>query len=372
MSKQQKIFITGGHLTPALAVVDEIIRQKLPWEILFIGRTYALEGSSDTSKEYEEIQKRHILFLPLVAGRISRVFTFWSLVSWVKIPFGFLQAFWYVVLYRPDFILTFGGYIAFPVALAGWICHIPIITHEQTMRMGLANKMISIMAKKVLVSFEQTIPNNHISKYVMTGLPIRHELFSPPSDPSFSISDKTPVLYITGGSTGAVTLNELLFPLIEKLITRYIVIHQTGVSSFHTAEQLKITIPKPGQNRYIISPHFGVSDVAWIYKHADMVIGRSGANTVCEMAAFGKIALLVPLPWSANGEQLENANWLARDGGAYVVMQKDANSVSIYNALTSLWSNRKTLGVKAHTLSIKYSADGAAKIVDVLAHNVLS
>lgn len=372
MEKPFKIFITGGHLTPALSVIDEMIRRRLFWEILFIGRTYTLEGSNSLSHEYEEIQKRHIRFLPLTAGRISRVFTFWSLISWIKIPFGFLQAFWYVVSYRPAIIFSFGGYLALPVACAGWVCHIPIITHEQTMRMGLANKVISILAKKVLVTFHQTIPGSLPSKYVMTGLPIRRELFHPPANPSFIIPRNIGVLYITGGSTGAVTLNELLFPLISKLIANYVVVHQTGLVSYGKAEKLKITLPKSGRNRYIIAPHFGVTDVAWIYNHADLVIGRSGANTVCELAAFGNIALLVPLPWSANQEQTENAKWLASEGGALVLMQNDANPERIYDALHTLWNNKKTFLTKAHTLSATYSADSAAKIVDVLTHTVLS
>lgn len=372
MKSRYTLCITGGHLTPALAVIDEIKKRSLPWDILFIGRKNDLEGSTSVSGEYEEIQKRSLRFLPLAAGRLSRVFTFWSLVSLLKIPFGFLQAFWYVLSEQPRLILSFGGYVALPTALAGWICRIPVITHEQTMHMGFANRIISLIAQKVLVSFRESIPESGLPKYIVTGNPIRSELYHPPVSPSFSAPRNIPVLYITGGSTGSVSLNDIVIPLIEKLTSDWVVIHQTGVPSFHKAEEYKKKLAKSGSDRYIIAPYFGVTDVAWIYKHADIIIGRSGANTVYELARFGKIALLIPLPWSAGSEQTKNAGWLARFGAAEVMLQKDADAESVFRAVGSLRENSKNLHEKADTLAHTFGKNSTEMIVDILADFVSS
>ncbi len=353
MDQQNTIFITGGHVTPAIAVIEEIRRQKLPWRIIFVGRKNALEGQTSVSAEHDEIVGMRISFLPLVAGRLTRILTPLSFGSLMKIPFGFLQAFWYVLSNRPKLVISFGGYVALPVVVAAVCFGIPVVTHEQTMRLGLANRIIGFIARKIFISF----PGVSLGKTVVTGLPLRQELFYPPARPSFYISKNKPVLYITGGSTGSVSLNERLAPCIETLLSRWHVIHQTGKQSYK----------KGIDDMYITAPYFQTRDVAWIYKHADLIISRAGANTVWELATLGKVALLIPLPWSAGGEQLVNARWFAAKGSAVVLEQKNATPEKLNEVLNDMMKKKAELLTAAKRLKTEMPTDGAKRMVDEIA-----
>lgn len=338
------VFIVGGHATPAIAVIEEIKRRKLPVNIIFIGRKYALEGNTSPSFEHQEVVKLGIPFWPLTTGRVSRVFTRFAFWSILKIPLGFLQAFWYILLGRPKLIISFGGYVAVPVAVAGAFWGVSVVTHEQTMTVGLANRIIGSFAKKIFVSF----PTKVSKKVVITGLPLRQALFHPPKKPSFTIDTKKPVLYITGGSTGARSLDEKLSPIIKDLQKTWTIIHQSAERTF------------------------GVSDVAWIYKHADLVIGRAGANTVAELATLAKPAILIPLPWSGGGEQEKNAQWLAATGAAIVLSQENITKKKLLETINIFLKRKKELREASETLKRQLPRDGAKRMVDEIAPLVLA
>lgn len=317
------IFLTGGHITPALALMDEIRSHHPDWRIVCIGRATALEGSEEESVERRLVTRKGAMFLPLAAGRFSRTLGVSAIVSFLKIPVGLMQAFWYCASWRPTIVVSFGGYVALPVALSAYTLGIPIITHEQTRLAGLANKIIGFVAKKICITFEDQATRFPKGKTVVTGLPMRRELFAPPPSPPFEIDRKPPLLYVTGGSTGAVSMNDRLFPMVERLTREYTVIHQTGSVSFPKAAALRVELPTPQQNRYIVQDFFDTEMVSWILHHAAVIIGRSGANTVTEAAALGKPMICIPLPWSAGGEQLANAQWLVARGLGRILLQKE-------------------------------------------------
>ena len=250
MKNKQTIFITGGHVTPAIALIDALQKNNTV-HIVFIGRTYTTEGSRTDSFEHQLIREKGIQFIPIVAGR----HTFPSLF---KIPIGFVQALMYCARYRPALIVSFGGYVALPVAIAGWLFRVPIITHEQTFVAGLANVIIARIAKRVCVTFPETLGSFPKEKSVYTGLPIRQELFTPPKQSPFPKEiDQYPLLYITGGGTGARSLNQLLFPVIPALLTTYSIIHQAGNASLPEAQKIH-------HDRYIAAPYFPLSTVSRI------------------------------------------------------------------------------------------------------------
>ena len=145
-----KILLTGGHLTPALAVIDELKSEQYKnIQVVFVGR-------KDPPLEFEEVSKRTIPFIHLDAGRMSRFISVESIKGLFKAPFGFIQAFQIVKKEKPDRILTFGSYIGLPIALAGFFLHIPLYAHEQTIHPGLANRIISRFAKKIYISFPES------------------------------------------------------------------------------------------------------------------------------------------------------------------------------------------------------------------------
>lgn len=357
--------ITGGHVTPAIAVIEAIKKRKLPWEIVFIGRRNALEGSAEDSEEYRLVTGYGVKFLPLSSGRLLRTLTLTGIMSLFKIPWGFIQAWSYVSNENPDLILSFGGYLALPVALAAAFFRVPVVTHEQTGDFGLANKIIGLISKKILVSNLTLLANLPTGKGVFTGLPVREELFSPPKSPSFDFDKNIPLIYITGGATGAKSLNELIFPIVPELVKKFMLVHQVGGISLVKALELKRTLGETGK-RFFVAKYFDTEDISWIYHQAVLVIGRSGANTTAELSMLSKPAVLIPLPWSAGGEQKENALVLARAGSAVVVDQNKTNSSELLKTIEEMLAKIKNYQSSASEFSKNQIRDGAARVVNEL------
>lgn len=346
MENKTKICITGGHLTPALAVIDEIRKVHPDWKMMFIGRKYAQEQDTQISQEYHEIEKRNIRFFPISAGRLQRDISFDSLIALAKAPVGFIQSFWYILLEHPQCIVTFGGYIGLPVALCGWLFGIPIVTHEQTHTLGVANRFMLPFVQYCLLSYEET-KYAPIEKSHYTGLPIRQEITHPSRTLSFSIPSSLPIIYITGGSTGAVSMNELLFPIIHSLVVHGVVIHQTGLHSIEKAKEVKQTLPEKLRSRYIPISYIDGKDIGWIMHHMSLIVGRAGGNTVAETALVHKPALFIPLPWSGQREQEQNADWYEKIGTAYVVdQQKDTREDIQKKIVLLLHQKKKKITVK--------------------------
>jgi len=330
------ILITGGHATPGIAVVEELKKTHPSWKVIWVGRKYALEGSHAQSGEYQLISTMDILFVNLTTGRWQRSFSLYTIPSLLKFPIGILQSFLILRKYSPALIVSFGGYIALPIALAAYLLRIPLLTHEQTHKPGLANAIIGAFAKKICVTFPETLSFVSPKKGVVTGLPIRSEILKPSLHPSFPTPEENvPIIYMTGGSTGAQSLNEKLFTIIPTLVKDMIIIHQTGDASFEKAKRIKRELGV-GKSRYIIAPFFQTRDVAWIYHHAAVVVGRSGANTVFEVSALHKRAIFIPLPWAGGDEQTKNAHWLASSGSAIVIQQDTLTIDTFKKAMTEL------------------------------------
>jgi UDP-N-acetylglucosamine--N-acetylmuramyl-(pentapeptide) pyrophosphoryl-undecaprenol N-acetylglucosamine transferase len=340
MEKKTRICITGGHLTPAIAVIDELQKVHPDWKIIFIGRKYALEQDTQISQEYHEIVKRGIQFFPISAGRLRRDRTFNSFLAFLRIPVGFVQSFWYMLREHPACILSFGGYVSLPVVFSGWLLGIPVMTHEQTHTLGLANRLMLPFVAFCLLSYEDT-KYAPAEKSHYTGLPIRKTIAHPSKTLSFVIPSGLPIIYITGGSTGAVSMNELLFPIIGSLVTYAVVIHQTGPRSIEKAAKVKQGLPEKYRSRYIPMQYIEGIDIGWIMHHMSLLVGRSGGNTVAETALVQKPALFIPLPWSGQHEQEQNARWYEKIGAAYVADQEKETPADIQKKITELLKQKE-------------------------------
>ncbi len=311
-----KILITGGHLAPALAVIEELKKTKPNADIIFIGRKYALDSEKTVSLEFKEITKRKILFIPLQAGRLTRLLSIRSARSLLRLPLGFFNAFFIVRDQRPDIILSFGGYLALPIVFWASIFHIPVFTHEQTIKPGLANKIIGTFSKKIFVAFKESKTNFDARKTIVTGNPVRQSIFEIKKKP-FLINKDRPVIYVTGGTLGSHSINEHIKNIIRELLKKYIVIHQVGdTKEYHDFEsllELKAKLPADIQSHYFLVKHFFEDEIGYIYSLSDLVVGRSGANTFFELVNLKIPAIFIPLPWASGKEQQFHAEIFARN-----------------------------------------------------------
>lgn len=361
------ILITGGHLTPALAVIEQL--RKGDWHIVYVGRMYALEGDTTRSAEYTIITSCGIPFQSLTSGRLQRTFTIHTLSSLMKITIGFWQSIGIVRRHKPSVVISFGGYVALPIAVVAWLFGIPVITHEQTMRPGLTNRIIGRIAHTVCISWPDTqrfFPSN---KTICTGNPLRASLFTSRSAIKELRIDK-PLIYITGGSLGSQSINAVVFDVIPLLVRRFCVIHQCGQAGgkrdYHTALQLHRKLPHDQQMRYYPTPFLEPEKIGWVLKKSMMVIGRAGANTITELIAFRKPAILIPLPWSGEGEQRVHGQFLAHIGVSIVLPQQEFNAATLMQAIEKIYAHCNAYERNFSTLSIPDPQKAARHIVTLV------
>ncbi|MBI5613839.1 UDP-N-acetylglucosamine--N-acetylmuramyl-(pentapeptide) pyrophosphoryl-undecaprenol N-acetylglucosamine transferase [Candidatus Gottesmanbacteria bacterium] len=361
-----KVCITGGHLSPALATAAELQIRHPDWKIIWIGRTKALAGDREVSTESLKVKELGIPFFPLTTGRLNRTFSLETLLSVLYIPLGFFEALRLVLRESPSIIVSFGGYLALPVVVAGGICRIPVVTHEQTRVPGLANKIIAVFADTICVSFPEMTQDFWKKKVICTGLPLRKELFVKNNKMLPFSRNKKPLLYIGGGTTGSVSMNALFFSCLTLLLKDFQIVHQTGSQSYESAMGLKNTLSTVDKDSYIPLKYLGPEVLKSVYVESSLYIGRSGANTVYELAVFGKPSIFIPLPWSSGGEQQANAEFLALHGGALVLEQQSLESLEIPKIVRTFYTKISQWKEKMKNVRLMFPVDGAIRLADVI------
>lgn len=360
-----KVVISGGHLTPALAVLEELSSKT---EIVYIGRKYALEGDKALSLEYQTITALGVPFKVLRAARLQRRLTRYSFLALLRFPKGLGQAILLLWREKPAVVVSFGSYIGLTLSLAAWMLKIPVVVHEQTMGAGLANKITAKFAKNICISWETSREFFPKKKTILTGNPLRKTFFS-----DLKIrpaSAKYPLIYITGGSLGSHAINRLVEASLPKLLEKYAVLQQTGgakeYKDFDRLQALKKTLSPAQSNRYevvqFVSPHEVVGHLA----SADLVISRAGMNTVCELLYLGTPCLLIPLPHGQNGEQERNARFVGKIGIGEVLEEEfltpERFSEQVLRMMEHLADYREYKGIGQAYIH----KDAAQKIMEVI------
>lgn len=339
----KKIVICGGHLAPALAII-QLLGKKKDYKIFYIGRKYAAEGDKAVSLEYLTISKLNIPFYSLNSSRFQRHLTWYTLPSLAKFPLAAIQALYFLLRIKPKIVLSFGGYVALPVCLWARLLKIPVITHEQTHILGLTNRIICKFAKVLCLSWLDTKAVPKGVKTIFTGIPIRADIFSPAKTETVDFGNKKlPLLYVTGGSLGSYSINRLISDTLSYLTSRFRIIHQCGGSNneadFKLLSQLRGSLPAKYSKNYWPITHVNPSYIGSILHNASLVICRAGANTVIEIAVVGTPTIFIPLPWSAEGEQEYNAKMLESVGLAEILRQEQATSEKLIKTIELMMEN---------------------------------
>lgn len=356
-----KILIIGGHLSPALSVIENL----KTWEVFYVGRKYSMEGDSALSLEYQTINDLNIPFFELKTGRLQRTFTKHTLASLAKTPIGLFGALTILKKVKPDVVLGFGGYVSVPVVIASYLLRIPSVLHEQTLEAGLANKMLSFFAKKICISFESSESFFPKGKTVLTGLPLKRQVLEVRNEKKEE--NKVPVLYITGGSQGSHVINSLVLESLGKLLDTFRIVHQTGDSKefndFESLQSLKNILPKNKSLRYLPKKFLDPNQAAKIMQSADIVVSRSGINTVCELIFLEKPSFLIPLSFSQREEQLKNARFIESLGLAKVYEQNSLTSQTFVSGLNEMLKNISSFKLQGENPIQKTSVQ---RIIEVL------
>lgn len=326
-----KILISGGHLTPALAFIDYVKNNHSAEELTFVGRLVSQESTGQPAREKKEVEKRQVTFIPFKSPKFSQTKAWYQHLI---LPCSLLKAVYrageILDRERPDVFLSFGGYLAVPLALAAHRRGITILTHEQTRAPGLANRILAKLADRVAVSWPETKDQFPTDKTSVTGNPVRAEILEKVKQAPgwFNSSSTKPILLVTGGSQGSQVINQLIEKLSETLQKTWTIIHLTGQKKDKTARQI--------QTDYYRAEWLTGRELAWLYTQAHIAIARAGANTCLELTLRQIPTLYIPLPFARGQEQLKNAQALTEKGAALILTQDQLNSAQLLAKLNKL------------------------------------
>lgn len=361
-----KICITGGHVTPAIALIKEL-QKRGHKNIIFLGRKTVMEGDRAPSIESVLIPQLGVKFISFNPGRLQRSFSRYTIPALVRTPLGFLKSLYFLLRDRPAVVVSFGGYVALPVVLAAWVLRIPSLTHEQTVVVGLANKIIAVFATRIAVSFETSLKYFPAQKVVMTGNPIRPEIFEIRSK-KYVFNTRRPIIYVTAGNQGSHVINITVAQILPKLLEKYIVVHQVGAAGvtndFEEMSRLRDGLPISLKHHYFLERYIGSEDIGALYSSADVVIGRSGANTVADLAATKVPAIFIPIPFATNDEQTKNAKLLSNVGSAVILPQRELNPERLLAVTEMVVENIRNYKKAATQAKKLIRLDAAEKLAD--------
>ena len=324
---------TGGHVFPGLAIAEVLVQRG--WAIVWLATPAGLEHKLVGKVGY-----------PIEVVQMSGVRSKGAL-AWAMLPLVLLRAFWQslsvIRRVKPDVLISMGGYIAFPGGMMGVLCGKPLVVHEPGAHAGLTNRVLALIADRVLVGFPKTfdqIPKNALAKLLpkpkkveWLGTPVRADIAALPV-PAVRLASRTsPIrLLVVGGSLGAGTLNDLVVAALATMPkeARPEVIHQSGEKHYDKL----VAAYKSAKVDATVLPF--IDDMAEKYAWCDLMLCRSGAITVAELAAAGVASVLVPLPYFVAEEQEANARFLADAGAGVLVMQLQSTTQSLASQIKSL------------------------------------
>lgn len=336
---------TAGHVTPNLALIPFL--QKDGWDVHYIGTKEGIERSL-----VEPLAG--VTYHAVKSGKLRRYFDVKNLTDPFRVVAGAFQAQSLLGRLRPNIVFAKGGFVSVPVVYGAALHRIPVLIHESDITPGLANKLSAPFASAVLTTFPEAAKAMG-EKGVCTGTPLRRQLFEGRRERGLSLcgfSASRPVLMMVGGSLGAQSVNKVLRDALPELLAHYQVLHVCGKGNL--APELEGTA---GYRQF----EYLQSELPDAFACADMVLSRAGSNSLSEILALGKPALLVPYPATASrGDQILNAQSLAARGLAHVIAQEDLNAESLVRELSALWADRAALTKAMRALP---DADGTAQVL---------
>ena len=381
--KKKKIVLTGGgtagHVTPNIALLPFL--KEAGYEVVYIGSVNGIER--------ELIQDCGIRYVGVPTGKLRRYFDLKNFTDPFRVVGGFLKARSFLKKYRPDVVFSKGGFVSVPVVRAAAALKIPCVIHESDMTPGLANKLCFKAASKVCCNFPETVEKLPKGKAVLTGTPIRGDLFTGSreeglrlcgfADPAAETAENTgaqiacagnapaenaaaqgagagnapaentsvesaqkpgagkaskPVLMIMGGSQGALSVNEAVRRHLDELLPDFNIVHLCGAGKYDASKE---GIAGYKQFEYV------KEDLKHLFAAADVIVSRAGANAIFEILALQKPNLLIPLSIGTRGDQILNARSFEAQGFSEVLVESEEEGIldkKLVSTIRSLYQNR--------------------------------
>jgi len=353
-----KILLTGGgtvgSVTPLLAVVDELSasakasarQRREDFEFLWVG--------TRSGPEREIMKKEKITFKKIASGKLRRYFSLRNLFTPIWILIGFIQSIFIILKFRPNWIISAGGFVSVPVVWVGWLLGRKILIHQQDVRAGLANKLMAPFARVITVTFKKSL-EDYGKKAKWTGNPSRSGKLQVTSNKFFKLKKGLPVVLILGGGTGAKFINDLVTDSVEELTEFCQIIHITG-----KGKKSKMPTSIKNYNGYEFLHYQQMTEA---YIRADIVVSRCGLSTLTELSHLGKASILFPMPHT---HQIENARLFETKSAAIVLDQPVLEKTFFVEKIKELLDDKSLRDSLHNNISLVIKRGAAKKLAEIL------
>ncbi|MBP3657493.1 MAG: undecaprenyldiphospho-muramoylpentapeptide beta-N-acetylglucosaminyltransferase [Clostridia bacterium] len=335
---------TAGHVSPNQALIP--LLQKEGWDIHYIGTKAGIERTL-----IEPIAG--VTYHAVSSGKLRRYFDWKNFTDPFRVIAGACQSFAIIRRLKPDIVFSKGGFVSVPVVVGAALCRVPVVMHESDITPGLANKLCKPFAKAVCTTFPECAKLLG-DKAVETGTPLRSVIFSGKRERGLALAGfdgSRPVLMMIGGSLGAQSVNAVLREALPELTKKYDVLHVCGKGNLDEA--------LAGMRSYKQFEYLS-DELPDAFACADILLSRAGSNSLSEILALKKPALLIPYH-SGRGDQVLNANSLKARGLAHVMIQSELNAKTLPSAIEELWEERALLRQRMEALP---DADGTKAVLE--------
>ena len=319
---------TGGHIYPALAIIEKFKEEDSSTEVLYIG--------THNRMEKDIVPKRNIKYIGIEIYGLNK--NIWHDIKNIYlIRKGIKKCQQIIKEFKPDIVIGVGGYVTYPVLIAAHKLHIPIFIHEQNALPGKTNKVLSKYANLIGISFSESIKYFPKDKVIYTGNPTGIMALNNKeiSKSSLGFSDK-PLVVIVAGSLGSFTINQKMQEFLQKMGNKdYQVLYITGKNYYD--DFIKIKYP----NNVKIVPY--LDNLSGLLKNTDCLVTRAGASTIAEIIALRLPSIFIPSPYVANNHQYYNALSLEKNNSAYIIEEKDLTALKLEEMINKIFKNKMYL-----------------------------
>lgn len=352
---------TGGHFYPLIAVAEVLNTHPDKPELYYFG-----------PDPYEStiLKENKIKYIWCPAGKIRIYFSVKNFFNPFLTFFGIFVAIWKLYIIYPDVIFSKGSFTSVPVLLAARFLRIPVVIHESDAIPGRANKLAFKFAKYIAINYVESVKFFPKEKTALVGIPTRNIIRTSFGDPfSFlGIPNDLPLIYITGGSSGAERINNLIIRSLDNLLPKYRIFHQTGQAHY---SDMVLTVQnlitdKNLQSRYYIKSSVPAEVVSALLQACSLVITRAGSTTLSEIALHGKPSIVIPIPEDISRDQLSNAYAYARTGSCSVIEEHNLTETLLINEIEKIINNPENAQAMSISASKFASPDAAEKVADIL------
>lgn len=325
---------SGGHTSAASAILEGI-RAKYPNatdQILYIGGKPTIDGKGDgKSLEEKVFAGTEVRFIAIRAGKLQRYFSWTSVKLLLGVLGGFLDARRELARFKPDLVISTGGYVTVPVCIVAWLMKIPVYIHEQTAAVGLTNKITGKFATRVYTSFTQSARYFKPEKTLHVGNAVRASVFDTTGQGHIVDAvkkmqkqrPKKPIILFTGGGQGSHIINLTVRQMLKYMIEDFQIIIQTGdnkdLKDYEILERERGKLDEVRRDAFYPVKYIPADQIGYVFANIDLHVGRSGANFVYETAVLEIPSIFIPIPWVTHNEQYKNAKNLEDLGLAKII-----------------------------------------------------